>query len=231
MSIVAKASFKKFIFSKITLLVLLGFSISACTISTKNQSPYYHITQMFKDYCFFDVGSNWIYQNDQTGDTYHYAVSKITTYIGFHVKDPLGEAYSYDAIEMWNDTNDLHLTKGIITAGISPINNEKSNDLYRIFWDDSSFVLAFAPGYPMGEEQRLGGQEGLYTNIEELPTFSLNNKDYTNVYHTQVIKAESASDTARLEFYFAPHVGLIKFSKVVKGQTTSYSLKEAKIIQ
>jgi len=226
-----KASFESMKVLRIIVLVVIGFSISACNINTMDNTPYYHITQVFKDYCFYKKGSSWTYQNDQTGTTYTITIKDLNTYVGFQVKNSQSDAYSYDAIEMLYDTNKLELNKSLISAGPTPTDGESSNDLYRIFWNDGSFLRAFAPGFPMGEEQQLGGQEGLYTNLDLLPDYTVNNKDYSNVYHSQIVRAETESDSARYEFYFAPHTGLIKWLKVFKGVTTSYSLKDAQIVQ
>ncbi len=231
MSINIKSSFEKIKTLKIIVIVVIVFSIAACNVNTKNDTTYYHVTQIFKDYCFYKTGSSWTYQNDKTGATFNLAVKDINSYVGFQVESQQSPAYSYDAIEILYDTNNLKLSKGLISAGPAPEANEISNDLYRLFWNDGSFILAFAPGFPMGVEQRLGGQEGIYTNLDLLPNYTINNKDYSNVYHSQVLRAETNSDTARYEFYFAPHTGLIHWLKVLKGVTTSYSLKKAQIIQ
>ncbi len=221
-------NWKSFIF---IVLVGCGFSFAACNITSSNSTPYYHFSKTAQDYCLFSKGTNWTYKNDQTGTTYKISINKLNSYVGFHVKNPLTNAYSYDAVEMQYDSNGLQLSKALITAGPTLAGNTEANDLYRIFWNDSSFILAFAPGYTMGEEQRLGGEEGLYTNLEVLSTFSVNNKEFSNVYHTQVIKAENNADSARYEFYFAPHNGLIKWMKVYKGVTISYSLQSDSIVQ
>ncbi len=208
-----------------------GLSFGACNVTPSDSTPYYHISKLFKDYCLFNKGTSWTYKNDQSSTNYQLSVKELKSYIGFHVKDQVSDAYSYDAVEIYYDTNNLHMSKGLIAAGPTPTQGVESNDLYRIFWDDDSFILAFAPGYKMGEEQRLGGQEGIYTNLEILSTFKVNNQTYSNVYHSQVIKAETSSDSARYEFYMAPHTGLVKWVKVYKGETTSYSLVSSNIIQ
>ena len=215
------------------LIALAGFSLllGACNVTPTDNTPYYHVSQLFKTYCLFNVGTQWTYQNDQSGETYEIKVKELNSYIGFHIKDQFSEAYSYDAVEIFYDTNTLHLSKSLISAGPTPEQGVESNDLYRIFWDDGDFILAFAPGYKIGEQQRLGGQEGLYTNLEVLGSFTAGNQTYNDVYHSQVIRPETDADSARYEFYMAPNKGLVKWMKVYKGETTSYSLKSATIVQ
>jgi hypothetical protein len=212
-------------------LAAIGFLLGACNVTPGDSTPYYHISSLFRNYCLFNVGTSWTYQNEQSGETYEVKVKELNSYIGFHIKDQFAEAYSYDAVEIFYDTNTLQLSKSLISAGPTPADGVESNDLYRIFWNDGSFILAFAPGYKIGEEQRLGGQEGLYTNLEVLGSYTAGNQTYNDVYHSQVIRPETDVDSARYEFYMAPHKGLIQWIKVYKGKTTTYSLKSATIVQ
>ena len=211
--------------------IVFVLGLSACN-TKKHSDPYYKISDQFKQYCLFQKQSLWSYKNDNTGTPYNLKVSDISSYIGFHSPDNVAGPYSYDVIDMIFDTaNGLNLVKGSITAGNPTTGTGSMTDEYWLFFKNGKYLLAFAPGYPMGEEQRLGNNPGYYTNIEKLPGFSLNGKTYDSVYHTQVRKTEGTPDTVKYQFYFALHYGLIKWSRSVKGETTSYSLTQSDLVQ
>ena len=219
--------------TKITFLLalasLLGFG--ACN-SGKNTVPYYKISNKFKAYCFFNTPSYWIYQNDSTKVSDSLKVADINSYYGFHSPDNIAGAYSYDVIDLdFDTTNRVNLVKGSITAGNPTTGTGSFRDQYWLFFKNGNYLLAFAPGYPMGEEQRLGNNPGFYTNIEIIPKFQLNGMTYDSVYHTQVRKTEGTPDTVNYQFYFAMHYGLVKWLRTVKGHTTSISLKASDLNQ
>ncbi|HFB61843.1 MAG TPA: hypothetical protein ENJ69_02550 [Bacteroidetes bacterium] len=216
---------------KTVLLLAVVLVFGACN-TKKNADPYYKISDEFKQYCLFQKQSEWTYQNDSTGALYSLNISDISSYIAFHSPDNTGGPYSFDVIDMIFDTaTRLDIFKGSITAGNPTTGTGTMTDLYWLFFKNGNYLLAFAPGYPMGEEQRLGDNPGFYTNVELLPDFSLNGKSYSDVYHTQVRKTEGTSDTVNYQFYFARHYGLIKWTRRVKGETTSYSLTKSNLTQ
>ncbi|MBN2639048.1 MAG: hypothetical protein JXR65_08170 [Bacteroidales bacterium] len=203
-------------------------SLSGCNSLFQNDTPYYKISQPMKDYCYFDKGSFWVYQNDSTGVSDSVIVSDINSYIAFHAVDANTAAFNYDVIETSYDTNTFVHTTGIYAG--KPGDNGQSG-LYRIFYTSTNFVLAFAPEYNVGEAQLLGGQEGVYTNIDSTVSLSFNGYNFTNVYHTQEKVSIDGSDTTWYDFYFAPHYGLVKWVKSYQGSTESYSLKSSDLIQ
>ena len=216
---------------KIMLIIAIGVIFGACN-KTNDGNPYYKISDVFKQYCLFQEQSEWTYQDDSTNISYNLTVSDISSYIGFHSPDNLSGAYSFDAIDIVFDTaTKLDLFRGTLNAGNPTTGSGDMTDMYWLFFKNGNYLLAFAPGYPLGEEQRLGDNPGYYTNIEILNDFNLNGKDYTDVYHTQVKKTEGTPDTVYYQFYFAPNYGLIKWTRRVSGQTTSYSLTQSNLIQ
>jgi hypothetical protein len=218
---------------KILFLISAVIFLSSCNIN-KDSDPYYKISDQFKQYCMFQKQSTWTYQNDSDKSLHDLTIQDVNAYIGFHAESKVSKAYSYDIVDMFYDTtvNDgIHIIKGSINAGDPDSANGQMNDLYWLFFSNQNYLLAFAPGYPMGVEQRLGTKPGLYTNVKKLANFTLNGKDYSDVYHTQVRKTEGTPDTVTYEFYFAPHFGLIKWTRRVYGKTTSYSLKQSNLIQ
>jgi len=218
--------------AKLLLLIVTGiFFLSSCNIN-KDTNPYYKISDQFKQYCQFQKQSKWTYQNDADTTLHNLSITDVKSYIGFHSGDNVSGSYNFGVVDMFYDTtNSMHIIKASINAGNPSTGSGEMNELYWLFFSNQNYLLAFAPGFPMGVEQRLGTKPGLYTNIKKLTDFTLNGKDYTNVYHTQVRKTEGTPDTVTYEFYFAPHYGLIKWTRQVNGKTTGYSLKQSSLIQ
>jgi hypothetical protein len=216
---------------KLLLLLAAGIFFSSCS-KLKNSDPYYKISDQFKQYCQFQKQSTWTYQNDSTKNLHKISVSDISSYIGFHSPNNVAGAYSFDAVDMIYDTaNDLNIAKGTISAGNPSTGSGKMHDLYWLFYKNGNYLLAFAPGFPMSVGQRLGNNPGFYTNLQKLSNFKLNGKDYTDVYHTEIKKTEGTPDTVYYQFYFAPHYGLIKWTRRVNSHITSYSLVQSNLIQ
>ncbi len=216
---------------KLLLLLAAGIFFSSCN-ELKNTDPYYKISNQFKQYCQFQKQSKWTYQNDSTKSLHNLSVSDISSYIGFHSPDNVAGAYSFGAVDMTYDTTtDLNIVKGSINAGNPSTGSGEMHDLYWLFYKNGNYLLAFAPGFPMGVEQRLGNNPGFYTNLQKLNDLKLNGKDYTDVYLTEVKKTEGTPDTVHYQFYFAPHYGLIKWTRRVNSHITSYSLVQSNLIQ
>lgn len=217
---------------KLLLLLAVGiFFLSSCNLN-KNSNPHYVISSQFKQYCQFQNQSKWTYQNDADSSLHSLTINDVNAYIGFHTGDNISGPYSFDVVDMFYDTtNSMHIIKTSINAGNPSTGSGEMNELYWLFFSDQNYLLAFAPGFPMGVEQRLGTKPGLYTNVAKLANFKLNGKDYTGVYHTQVRKTEGTPDTVSYQFYFAPHYGLIKWTRSVNGKTTGYNLKQSNLIQ
>lgn len=216
---------------KLLLLLAAGVFFSSCNKLISND-PYYKISDQFKQYCQFQKQSTWTYQNDSTQSLHNISVSDISSSIGFHSPDNVTGAYSFGIVDMiYDTTTDLNIVKGSINAGNPSTGSGEMHDLYWLFYKNGNYLLAFAPGYPIGVEQRLGNNPGFYTNIQLLKSFKLNGKTYTDVYHTHVKKTEGTPDTVNYQFYFAPHYGLIKWTRRVNSDIASYSLVRSDLIQ
>jgi hypothetical protein len=101
---------------------------------------------------------------------------------------------------------------------------------------DTTFVLAFEPQYKLRQPQLLGGQEGIYTNMEIMPYYYAGQKKYNNVYHSRdkfpkVVNGNQTTDSVTMNFYIAEHYGIIKWTTAYKGDTTSYSLVNSNLMQ
>jgi hypothetical protein len=218
---------------------IFGFSGCSKLFNGSNSNPYYKIPQQFKNYCFFDKGSQWTYQDDATGKTYNVTVGSLGSSIAFQSQNPSTPAYSYDVIQMKMDSNALNITKENVYATRILSDTTYMNGLLRVFFAngaDTSFVLAFAPQYPLRKPQLLGGQEGVYTNMEIMPYYFAGQQKYNNVYHSRdkfpkIVNGKQTTDSVTMNFYIAEHYGIIKWSTAYKGDTTTYSLVGSKLIQ
>jgi len=140
---------------KLSILLVIGISFASCNGLFKNNTPYYKVSALMKQYCYFDAGSKWVYLNDSTGAFDTLEIDNVSSFIAFHSQDPTTDAFSYDAIEMNFKSNVFDFSKGGLYAG-APADNNTASDMYRIFYTgDTTFQLALAPGYAMGESQIL----------------------------------------------------------------------------
>lgn len=223
------------------ILLVVGLSFGGCNSLFKGNNPYYKISAEFKNFCYFDAGSQWTYQNDSTGTQYNVTVKSINSYVGFQASNATNQPFNFDVIEMRLDTNAFDMIKENIyaTNPISIPDTTKLNDLFRLFYAhgiDTTFVLAFAPQYKLQQPELLGGQEGIYTNMEILPYYLIGQTRYNNVYHSrdvfpEMVNGVASNDSVTMNFYIAEHYGIIKWTSLYKGKTTSYSLVSSDLIQ
>ncbi len=217
-------------------LIAVVIFAAGCNKLFNGQNAYYHVTPQFKDFCFFKTGSQWTYQDDSTQVPFSLTINDISSYIGFQSPNPTTPSFSYDVIEMVLDSNSMNLWKESISATRLLSDTSHMNDLFRIFKTDSSFVLAFAPQYKLRQPQIIGGQEGIYTNMEILPYYLELGKKYDNVYHSRdkfpkIVNGSYTTDSVTMDFYIAKHYGIIKWTSQYLGKTDSYSLVSSNLIQ
>lgn len=217
-------------------LITVAIVSGGCNKLFKGNNAYYHVTPEFKNFCYFNTGSQWTYQNDSTGVPFNLTVNDINTYIGFQPQNSNTPSFSYDVIEMLMDSNSMNISKEAISATNILTDTTRMNDLLRIFYTDSSFVLAFAPQYTLRVPQIIGGQEGIYTNMEIMPYYLVLGKKYNNVYHSRdkfpkIVNGTYTTDSVTMDFYIAEHYGIIKWTSQYLGKTSSYSLVSSNLIQ
>jgi len=208
-------------------LSIIFFVISGCfpKTNTNTITPYYTVSDDFANYCWFETGSYWVFQNDSTLLSDTIKIIDVLDSKRFHNQ---GEAFNYQAIELYTNVNTFNITKHEITAGTYDANLDKMNSLLRIYKNDGTYHLAFLPQYPMGEEINLGDQIGTYTNIEIIDIFNLNNLTYNAVYHTRV--KVSINNTVEYNYWIAKNHGLIKATIKIDDQTSSISSKSDHLI-
>ena len=215
-----KKMFKHLTIIKIFVLLVLT---SGCTSSSS--IPTYKVSSLFKSYCLFETGSYWVFSNETAPSTDTIRVGEVNTSTRFN---PATNDYRYEAIEMSISNNPLSMETFEITAGNTQVEAGHMNSLLRLYLQDGSYFLIFSPQYPIGEEIPLGETIGQYTNVEIIPTYTLNNKTYSDVYHTQVIMN---SLNTEYHYYIAKNHGLIRYT--VKNETTeyAYSIVNSSLIQ
>lgn len=222
-------------------MIAMAFFYSGCSKLFKgsNSNPYYKVSQQFKNFCYFNTGSQWTYRDDSTDQTYNVTVGDINSYIAFQSKNPSTPAFSFDVIQMKMEQNGMNITKENIYATRLLTDTTYMNDLLRVFYSDgtdTTFVLAFAPQYKLRQPQLLGGQEGIYTNMEIMPYYYAGKKKYDNVYHSRdkfpkLVNGKQTNDSVTMNFYIAEHYGIIKWTIADNGGTKSYSLIDSNLKQ
>ncbi len=209
----------------ITPIIAIMLIISGCFNSnTSNSTPYYILSEEFSDYCWFEKGSYWVFQNDITLVTDTIKISDIVETKRFHNENG---GFNYQAVEMYTSTNGFDITKYELTANNHEPELTSMNSLFRLYKNDGSYYLVFLPQYPMGESINMGDEIGTYTNVEILNSFELNNISYQNVYHTRVVVS---STNTEYNYWIAKYHSLIKATSKIDGQTTSISVKSDHLI-
>ncbi|MBC8321440.1 MAG: hypothetical protein H8E34_12040 [Bacteroidetes bacterium] len=212
---------------KISLLVFMGITISIITgcASSDEELPYYTISKEFKDYCWFDDGSYWIFQNDSTLVTDSVKIDEVIEDTRYDLEQ---EDFSYQAFDMYIKSNIFGIKRYELTAGDYRASPGKMNSLLRLYKDDGSYQLVFSPQYPIGHDIIMGDKIGVYTNVELMETFALNGNTYNDIFHTRVI---ISVDTAiEYNYWTAKNYSLIKWVSTSNGKTTSISLRNANLI-
>lgn len=194
---------------------------------TVTPPSYYQLSDEFKSYCLFETGSKWEYQSSLLGQTEDINVVNIQENVW---QNTFGETFNYEAIDMQMDDNELGISMIEITAGSTKNSTADMNSLMWVFYSDGDYRLVFAPQYPLGEEQLLGEHEGVYENIEILPEMWIDEKSYTDVYHTRVTDYYE-NGMGDFDFYLAKNHGLIKMQNIVNGDTIIMQLENSSLIQ
>ncbi len=193
--------------------------------------PDYDFSDIAKQYLIFQPESYWVFQDDST-----MALDTVQLY---SVKDEIRKQdpgtsaeYSYAAEWKYFSTNNTGLLKGESFATNTSLPDDVPNSLERIYFTEDSYKIAFAPVYPFGNRITLGGEEGTFVNVEKIPSFQLNGKVYTDVYHSvSEDYNDYPGDTVFYHFYYAKNYGLIKYYFDHKGYGHSYSLVNAEVHQ
>ncbi len=213
----------------IGLLTSLGLLLSIITgcfpkTNTNTITPTFEISEDFADYCWFETGSYWVFQNDSTLFTDTIKITNLVETNRFHNEQ---DGFYYQAIELYTNSNSFDITRYELTAGTYTVNQGEMNSLLRIYKSDASYHLVFLPQYAIGDEQIMGDEIGTYTNMEKLESFELNNKVYQDVYHTRVVISLTNTE---YHYWIAKYHSLIKATSIIDGQTSSISLKSDHLI-
>jgi hypothetical protein len=214
-------------FLKLGFLIFISINISVLSgcFSSGESFPYYSISDEFAEYCWYEVGSSWSYQNDSTLVVESIVIDEVDETIRFN---PEGVEYNYQAVDMYLFTNNLGFTKLEITAGYYKADPGEMNSLFRLYNDDGTYQLIFSPQYAIGEEIGLGDNIGTYSNLEIIDNLELLGNTYIDVYHSRLII--EVGTNIEYNYWIAKDYGLIKSVTSVDGQTISLSLKTANLV-
>ena len=213
---------------QLTVISILMWAIIGCTNSSTDaniSTPYYHLSDEFTDYCWFDEGSYWVFQDDSTLVTDTVRVTGVLESKRFHNQQT---AYNYEAVEISINSNSFDIAEYELTAGNFEVTPGEMNSLLRLYKSDGSYHLLFLPQFAFEEEVIMGDEIGTYTNIELLTTFEINNRTYNDVYHTRVVI--SVNNSVEYNYWVAKNHSLIKAVSEINGQTTSISLVNDNLI-
>lgn len=207
------------------LLFIISTSIIPGCIKSSIITPYYTISEEFANYCWFEEGSWWIFQNDSTMQTDSIKITDVFETKRFHSQHV---SFHYDAIELFIKSNIFNISRHELTAGEYGTTLGEMTSLLRLYKDDGSYQLVFSPKYPIGATIILGDKSGNYTNVELIESLELNGSTYIDVYHTRVLISVDAD--IEYNYWIAKNYSLIKYISRINGQTTSISLTSSNLI-
>ncbi len=205
-------------------LISIALALTSC-LGSNNGIPSYTVSNEFAQYCWFQQGSIWVYQNDSTLASDSVIIEEIFESKRFN---PESVDYNYQAVEMFTNSNLFDIDHQEITAGNFAVEPGKMNSLLRFYYGDGSYQLIFASEYPIGEEVILGDVLGVYSNAEIVSSMELNGTTYSDVYHSKIVI--SVNNNIEYNFWIAKNYGLIKSTADVNGVITSISLKSSNLI-
>lgn len=221
---------------KIKLLLVLAFStglFSACnTIKDDNyvDPTISEVSLAFKAYTVFGPDSYWVYKNQLNDATDSVRVEDVITQRRFHSVQPNSPGFYYNAYELVFSSGATALTRGEITGGFASTTADTLPENYRIYFNNGRYFSILTPKYPVGQEQRLGINEGNYTNVAFHRNLELNGKSYSDVYETIVKDYHDGNDTVYMRFFLAKDAGIIRYTKESSAENvdwvlTKYDLK------
>lgn len=205
---------------RIFILFIFGSILFSCgTKGTINPINNRTISAEFKSYVAFDSTSYWVYrkENATVANIDTVRISRVIKDRRFYTDQTPNPGYYYDAIEMIYSSK-LLFSKSEISAG-APLGNATMTENYRLYFKDGRYFSIFIPKFPFGQIQRLGINEGNYTNVEKKSEFWVGGTKYNDVYFTTVKDYKNGPDTVYMEFYIAKNYGLIKYVKYHPSQS------------
>jgi hypothetical protein len=190
-------------------------------------SPVNSISDAFKQYSAFDTNSYWVYQNELSKELDTARVFSVLADTRHHtdIKNP--EGFRYEALEIKYRSGETGIVRTEITAGYKPSTDESMNESLRLYFANGRYFRILMPQYPMGQTQLLGINEGNYTNLALMDNYTLNDKNYESVFHTQVKDYQNGNDTVVLEFFLASGYGLIKYRIQAADTIAEWTLVDA----
>ena len=207
--------------------LIIGLIVIQSCNTKVDTIPFYKLSDEFKSYCLFQQGSSWEYNSTLLSEPSSYGIAAVNEN---QWTNTYNERFSYEAIDMIMGDNQLGVSMIEITAGSTLNSTSSMNSLMWVFYSDGDYRLVFAPQYPLGEEQILGEHEGIYENVEIIPSLQLGENTYTDVYHTKVTD-HFDNGMGDFDFYIAKYHGLVKMQNIVAGDTIVVQLKSSSLIQ
>lgn len=204
---------KRFLAAFSFLIVI--YAGSACMREIIDPYQVKQISEAFRVYSAFDSLSYWVYvkQGANINNIDTVRVVRVIKDRRFHIDDTYPKGYFYDAIEMQLTSQLTGMIKYELSVG-APHNGSTNNENLRLYFINGRYYRILIPKYPNDELQLLGPEEGNYKNIGMIGSMTINNKIYTDIYHTRVVDYKDAPDTTIWNFYLAKNYGLIKYTRV-----------------
>lgn len=193
---------------KTLLTIFLLFFVASCSDDDDSNLQYHEITSEFKSYALFEDGSSWTYKKQGTEETAVITIDSTLNYMGVNgLNDDLND-YKYDAYEQFiHQPNPMNYRKWEVSATNQPEINSNMTSLLRLFFTDRYYIV-LQPNYYFGDTIHLGKNEGDYINVDFFPQFTVEEHNFSSVYHSKIY--DSLNEPRTLDFYVAKNFGIIR---------------------
>ncbi len=195
---------------------------------------YYELSAEFLNYCYFEPGSYWVYQKNNTNVFDSIVIDSTISYTGVNgLTEESENSFKYDAIEeLVQIPNKQNIRKWEIAASLKTNigGNEISNELLRLYFNDRYNIILY-PNVPEGVKVDFGSKEGYYENIAHFSQFSIPGNTFSDVYHTRVYDSLHPGGIRISDYYIARNHGIITYTYQSPTDTVSWKLVDWELAQ
>lgn len=197
----------------------LGVLLGLCLISpgcSKDEYEHYVFSDTFLGWVDFERGSYWIYRNENSGKTDSASIWQRT----FSTSDEeKSNGYYFDCISG-------KYKSGFLQSFI--LQSKPEFESAEIETQDTLLPGALRTGAVYNQEYEWNG--GTFTEYSPIDTLVLNGKTYLNVRHTRS-RLITGPDSLIREYYFARHIGLIRYRQQYRNTDSVWSVLRYNVTQ
>ena len=196
---------------KTKILYLLLFATAIFYYGCDSSGDTIHIDQETKDYCLFEQGSYWVYEDSATLDTDSVVITTTPYFFLGDGRTDTWETYSYNTYVCFENTNKSF--NSLIRPGFdAEFETQKPIWVYMNVTDNYSNYRYYTYHNGSLGEQFWGGIDFPYFYLKYesfLEIYQLNNINHDKV-KVFFLSDESTPNETIMKLYWAKHIGLIR---------------------